>query len=786
MGFTKKIKAELTADRYLPYIRHSDEHTIITRGRGAFQMLKLDGVSFETADRQRINTLHNSLNHALRNIADDNVMLYVHVIRTADDDYPDGGFSSETSKWIDASYRETLERKTLFRNDIYLTVYMQPRELPGAKLAKGVRRARTSQIEVDKDLLGELDDKTLQLLSNLSRFKPRRLAVERNSRGLLISQPASVLRQLITGHNEPVPVVMGTIGNAIYTDRVIFGREAFEIRHPAASTYGAMFGVKEYHAVTRPNMFDNLLTAPFQYVLTQSFRCVAKHEALRAMSLKEGRMRNSKDPALSQADQLVSARDELMSGHFVMGEHNLSLAVFASDARTLKNHVADAKNLLAESGAVSGREDLGLESAFWSQLPGNHPFRIRPALVTSRNFTAMAPLHNFPAGHRSGNEWGSAIAKLRSTAGTPFYFNFHVEDLGHALICGPSGSGKTVFQTFMLSQLGKFGAKGILFDKDYGCEIFVRALGGSYLGFQPGQPTGCAPFMAIDATPETAPFLVSLVKSMLSGGDDSCRFSAEDQKRIETAVASLATLPRGQRSVSTLKELLGFGRGAGDIGNRLDRWCETGQFGWIFDNQADSIDFGASLAGFDITAFLDDPEIRNPIMMYLMYRVEQLINGQRIAIFIDEFWKALSDPYFVSFVRDKLKVIRKQNGIIVAGTQSPSDVLASPIARTVIEQCANLIFFGSDKASRADLIDGFGLSEREFDIIRNELPRGHFLVKQGGNSVVCDLDLTGLDDVLTVLSGRTATNEIMRELRADNPDPAHWLPLLFQRRKEMK
>lgn len=109
----------------------------------------------------------------------------------------------------------------------------------------------------------------------------------------------------------------------------------------------------------------------------------------------------------------------------VMGEHNLSLAVFASDAKALKNHVADAKNLLAESGAVAGREDLGLESAFWSQLPGNHAFRIRPALITSRNFTAMAPLHNFPAGHRSGNEWGSAIAKLRSTAGTPFYFNFH-------------------------------------------------------------------------------------------------------------------------------------------------------------------------------------------------------------------------------------------------------------------------------------------------------------------------------------------------------------------------
>ena len=79
MGLLDKIKTENTADRYLPFIRHSDAHMIITRNRGAFQMLKLEGVSFRTADTQLINTLHNQLSHALRNIADDTVMAYVHV-----------------------------------------------------------------------------------------------------------------------------------------------------------------------------------------------------------------------------------------------------------------------------------------------------------------------------------------------------------------------------------------------------------------------------------------------------------------------------------------------------------------------------------------------------------------------------------------------------------------------------------------------------------------------------------------------------------------------------------
>jgi len=57
-------------------------------------------------------------------------------------------------------------------------------------------------------------------------------------------------------------------------------------------------------------------------------------------------------------------------------------------------------------------------------------------------------------------------------------------------------------------------------------------------------------------------------------------------------------------------------------------------------------------------------------------------------------------------------------------------------------------------------------------------------VKQGGNSVVCDLDLTGLDDVLTVLSGRTATNALMHQYRSEHTDPTVWLPRLIQSTRE--
>ncbi|WP_298921053.1 VirB4 family type IV secretion system protein [uncultured Roseobacter sp.] len=783
MGFTRALKREITATDYLPFLRHADEHSIITTGRGAFQMLKIEGTSFRTADTSGINALHDGLSHHIRNVADDNMMIYSHIIRSEDHSYPGGDFRSEFGHWLDAAYKTQIQQKRLFRNDIYLTIYMQPRGIAGSRFASGIRRARNSQVEIDQDLLDQLGDKASLLAKNLARYGARRLGLVKNGHGLLCSEPMSVLRQIITGRYNLLPLVRGSIGSAIYTDRVIFGREALEIRHPAESTFGAMFGINEYPAVTRPTMLDDLLTAPFRFVLSQSFRPIARSDALKTMSLKEGRMRNAGDDAISQTEELQVARDDLMAGNFVMGEHNLSLLILGDDLDAVRGHVADASNLLATSGAIVAREDLGLESAFWAQLPGNHSKRLRPALMTSRNFASLSPLHNYPTGHRTGNHWGKPVAKLKTSADSAFYLNFHVGDLGHTAIYGPSGSGKTVVINFALSQLETLDVKRVLFDKDRGGEIFVRASGGTYLALQTGEKTGCAPFKALELTPANEAFLVALVKSMLA--DPQHPLTADDTARIEAAVAGLGNVAQDQRSVSVLRELIGFGSGEpDDIGNRLDKWAEGGRLSWVFDNTQDEIGFDANLIGFDITSFLDDPTIRNPMMMYLMHRVEQLITGQRVAIVIDEFWKALADPFFVSFVKDKLKVIRKQNGIVIAGTQSTSDVVQSPIARTVIEQCATQIFFGNQRADEAELTRVFGLTHREVRIVRNELSVGQFLIKQGGNSVVCELDLRGQKDVLAVLSGRTEATALMNRIRLDHPEPSQWLPLFHAKRKE--
>jgi type IV secretion system protein VirB4 len=88
------------------------------------------------------------------------------------------------------------------------------------------------------------------------------------------------------------------------------------------------------------------------------------------------------------------------------------------------------------------------------------------------------------------------------------------------------------------------------------------------------------------------------------------------------------------------------------------------------------------------------------------------------------------------------------------------------------------VFFPNHQAQSTDYVDGFGLSGREFAWVREDLLPGsrQFLVRQGGEAVVCEWNLNGLDDLLAVLAGRGADVTLAQRIRAAvGDDPAAWL-----------
>uniref|UniRef100_UPI0038CDC9C8 VirB4 family type IV secretion/conjugal transfer ATPase n=1 Tax=Aminobacter niigataensis TaxID=83265 RepID=UPI0038CDC9C8 len=775
---------ELEPATFIPYVRHIDERVIALDSGALMVVIALEGVSFETADTLDLNALHRDLNTLYRNIADERLALWTHVIRRRDNEYPDGEFANAFSRTLNDKYRNRMIGEDLFRNDLYLSLVWHPgRDLVErvAVFLSKLRKARRRGIELDEDALKHLDDVIVDVTAGLKRFGPRVLTLQERE-GLIFSEPSEMLHQLVGGRREPVPLTEGRVSSAIYSDRAIVGRETVEIRHEGSSRYAGMFGFKEYPARTRPGMFDGLLTVPYELILTQSFSFLSKSDAKTVMGRKQNQMVSAGDKAGSQLEELDDALDDLESNRFVLGDHHLTLTVFADTVKELTDNLAKSRTHLTNGGAVVAREDLGLEAAWWAQLPGNFRYRVRSGAITSKNFAAFSPFHSYPVGQRDGNEWGPAVAMLKTASGSPLYFNLHYGDLGNTFIGGPSGSGKTVLLNFILSQGEKFDAHIVFFDKDRGADLFVRAAGGTYLPLKNGRPTGCAPIKGMELTPENKVFLAQWVTKLV--GSKTRELSVSEVRDIANAIDGLADLPVERRTIGALRTFLNNTDPEG-IAARLRRWERGGPLGWVFDNDADEIGIGAKFLGYDMTDFLDNEEIRTPLMAYLFHRVEQLIDGRRIIIVIDEFWKALADEGFRDLAQNKLKTIRKQNGLMLFATQSPRDAINSPIAHTIIEQCPTQVFMPNSRGSRADYVDGFKLTEREYELIARELSNEsrRFIVKQGHNSVVAELNLGGFDDELAVLSGRTANVELADTIRAETgDDPEAWLPLFQQQR----
>ena len=98
----------------LPYARHVDEQVIALDDGGLMTCFALDGASFETADVAELNDRHGRLNGVWRNLADERLAIWHHLVRREQDAWPFGEFRSDFAQDLDRSYREAVSKRRLF------------------------------------------------------------------------------------------------------------------------------------------------------------------------------------------------------------------------------------------------------------------------------------------------------------------------------------------------------------------------------------------------------------------------------------------------------------------------------------------------------------------------------------------------------------------------------------------------------------------------------------------------------------------------------------------------
>ena len=77
----KVAMKEVLPTKFLPYARHVNNEMVMLDSGAMMLSFELQGRAFETADVRDLNDWHGKLNGMLRNLADDRLSIWTHLVR---------------------------------------------------------------------------------------------------------------------------------------------------------------------------------------------------------------------------------------------------------------------------------------------------------------------------------------------------------------------------------------------------------------------------------------------------------------------------------------------------------------------------------------------------------------------------------------------------------------------------------------------------------------------------------------------------------------------------------
>ncbi|RWQ12686.1 MAG: DUF87 domain-containing protein, partial [Mesorhizobium sp.] len=725
----------------LPYVSIVDDGTLMLRDGDIMAAFAAEGVNADTIDSRHTMELSNAFSRFIAQQRGD-VGYYVHRISAETRPKMRQVKGDRFNEEIDRRWRNYLETIGLRDRVTMVTIVIRPPK----RLAKILNMFGNAEVYSREEVTARavrLDQMINTCMVNVSLAKPRRLSVSDG-------EWLSLLRTAIDGSSGRL--IAGEkfvpVADLLASSTVTFRGNVFECDNPNPSLkrFGTIISVKDYPTETYPGIFDRL-SLPYDTVVSQSFTPIDNIAAQAKIARVRKRMKAAEDAAISLMAQLEEAEDDIASGRVAFGDHHCSIAVFCETQEELEAAMAYVTRAMQDAGSAIVRENFSARAVYFAQHPGNFSYRTRAEMISSQNFAELCAMHGLPKGNPPELcPWGDCVTTLPTARGETFRFSFHLpgkagqRTVGHTLVLGQTGSGKTLSTAFLLSQAHRLGARIIVFDKDNGFEMAVRAMGGTYSSVRMGQETGFNPMQA-EADSRGAAWLSDWL-SVLADNEGG-RLNPLQFQALHDATQANATADLRLQNFAQFRSQLRATDDDGDLYNRLGRWDESGQFGWLFGGKSiNSLAFDSRITAFDLTEIFDNDTIRTAWLSYVFRRVERLVEDEAPTLLVlDEAWKLLDDSYFQLRLKDWMLTMRKKNVAVVLLTQRVSHITNSAAGDAILESAVTRLVYPSSYNTEAELAP-LNLTPMESAFLRISNVDNHLvLLKSGGDSVVLDFAL---------------------------------------------
>lgn len=780
---------------FSPYSCHVDPHTILTKNGELLQTVKIVGFTYEDITKPHVD-LRASIREALQKaITNSHYAIWLHTIRRKASLRPAGEYGNDFSNILNQAWNHHNHWEHQYINEVYITIVREGQNIPIARPDEFIRglipfvekKFRWGYIERAREELTQAVD---VILSSLETFGAKKLGfVEK--RGRLISEPVTFLNKLTTLAETPMPVSEVDISDQITSHEITFGFNAMEVRSPnGRRRFGSLLTVKDYREMQSSSV-NLLLQTDAEFIITQSLDFINQKDALEEYKKQKEVLEVSEDETIINATGVDKALNVKAAPAVCFGEQQINIFVLGDTVKEMEVNVRKMVRSLSGLGILAIREDIKFEETYWAQLPANFEFLRRLKPISISQVGGFASINNIPAGHLDGSIWGPPVTVMHTAAGTPYFFNFHIENNGHSMIVGPYNAGKTVLLNFLLSEARKFNNRLFFFDRERRSEVFLRSIGADYAHIDyraMNEKSDIGQYEEVHTLPKLNPLLIDDTpqnRSFLLVWLDAClqadRFyrpemSEEFWPFFEQALAHVMALPREQRRLMTVIDFLK--EHAPQVAAKMYDWYGTGKYARWFENDEDTLDLSKGLVGLELGAVLQDERAAPAIVAYLVHRVMLMLDGSPTIIVLDEAWDLLDNPVFASRLGGWLEALRSRNTMVIFATEKAEDVMASSLSATVMKQVATQIYLPNSSVNSRDYQRIFGLTERECEYITlMERELRHFLLKRGAVSIVATLKLDRLSDLLPILSAETSSLMVLEKLLSTRgKDPIQWLP----------
>ena len=835
-------RQELRLSDMIPYTVHYDDETIITKDDGLVQIIKLDGLYHESLTAQQIKNFERKRNTILRSVASSDRGIYVHLIRRKINSYPKGQGEAWFSRKFNEAWRNHHEDNKFFVNDIYLSIIQERKRMGAPGIIDRISAVLSGTRVTQEDLRSfekqakKLYEASNLLVQTLQAYGATRLRIQRcpefadsqvkkttaeetisrlkldwngfaDAHGEQDFYPSSQVYDYcqqdyseiegflhyLVNLEDVRPALSELPLNKTLACSNIYSRisgDVIELKGLTGHKAATVISMAEWPSRTSSTMLDEFLKLPIEFIITQSFYFLDRITAEHDMKLQKRRMQVNNDIAEEQIDEIGKDLNELGAGRAVSGKHHLTMLVHVV-------HNGDKKQTLAELEEATGllqkcfinlgvrpvREDLFAETFFWSQLPGQTKFIGRRGKIKSTNFAGFASLHNFSTGKISGNLWGDAIMPFATQSGTPYNFNFHREMdgmvAGHTAFTADTGAGKTTLLAALIAMADKARPRVFWFDNRHGAEVFMRAMGGQHTVLSVTSNTGWNPFKLPD-NDENRLYLLDLLTLMRTcyGGNST----PDDIERFKRAVNENYELPFADRTLWNIAWCFGNG----ELAKIMQVWYGAGANSNAFDNEHDNIDLSTCrYYCYEMRQLIKDgiarPELP-VILSYPFHRIEQAMNGEPFIIVLEECQNLVKHDYWKQKIDSYIMQIRRKNGVLIFVTPDAKYLFCE--TDSIQKQTATKIFLPNSEAVYDDYVTTLGLTEAEYEFIRDTpVEERKFLIRRGNESIRTIFDLSALPEFIPVLSsndkGVALMHEIIAELQSNEPQA--WVPVFMQR-----